>query len=275
MSSPGTSQFPTRVTVPTSQRVTGVFPTPSDGTTRPGMAHTAPIRDAARRTTKTSESLPVDQELLSHSFHSSFVEDLSPEGAPGTATPDTDAALRCLLRVLGVWNREVAEHGLRVSEYAVRLGEAVGLRRGDCDLLRRGALLHDVGKIAVATTLLSKPGRLSVDEFEVIKRHTVEGAYVIEPLAALEELLPFVRWHHERMDGRGYPDGRRGRELPLAVRIVAVADVFDALSSDRPYREALPWARCLEILRENAAGGGVDPELTTVFCRLVETTHCP
>lgn len=165
---------------------------------------------------------------------------------------------------------EVLEHGVRVGRYAVCLAEAVGLGETDCDLIRRGSVIHDVGKLGVPVAILNKPGRLTSDEFETIKEHTVQGAYIIEPLRALQEVLPFVRSHHERTDGRGYPDGLHAGELAIAVRIVAVADVYDALASNRPYRVALPWGTCLDILRENAAAGGLDPELTAVFCRLIE-----
>ena len=122
-------------------------------------------------------------------------------------------------------------HSERVTGYAVRLAERVGLPAAEREILRRGAMLHDVGKISTPDAVLNKPGKLTAEEYDVIKQHPLQGVRIVEPLKSLREALPLIRWHHERLDGRGYPDGLFGGSIPLAVRVLAVADVFDALAS--------------------------------------------
>ena len=162
-------------------------------------------------------------------------------------------------------------HAERVTSFALQLAERAGLEPADRELLRLGAVLHDVGKIGVPDALLNKPDRLTAGELTLVQRHPLEGVRIVEPLRSLRSVLPLIRWHHERMDGQGYPDGLFGGSLPLAGRILAVADVFDALASPRPYRTALPQAQCLEIMRASAAGGGLDPELVQLFVEIVSS----
>src|SRR5207302_11351845 len=125
----------------------------------------------------------------------------------------------------------------------------------------KGALLHDIGKISTPDNILNKPGPLTPREFEIVKQHTVQGAHIVEPLRSVRSVIPFIRSHHERCDGRGYPDGLRRESIPRAVRVLSVADIYDSLASSRPYRPAMPHETCLEILRKEASEGGVDPEL--------------
>jgi putative two-component system response regulator len=158
-------------------------------------------------------------------------------------------------------------HADRVTQYALTLAQAAGLLRDQREVLRRGALLHDIGKISIPDAILNKPGPLTAAEMEVIKGHPAQGVKIIEPLDSLRDVIPLIRWHHERLDGRGYPDGLRGDAIPLLVRILSVADVYDALASERPYRPALAHAKCLDILRSDAAGGGLDADLVACFCR--------
>lgn len=159
-------------------------------------------------------------------------------------------------------------HSDRVQQYSLALGQAVSLSTGDLQKIRRGAILHDIGKISVPDTVLDKPGPLTTEEYELIKRHPVDGARMVEPLESVRDLIPLIRWHHERLNGSGYPDGLEGDEIPLLVRIVSIADVYDALRSDRPYRRGLPHQKCLEILRNEAAAGGLDRELVELYCQL-------
>jgi putative two-component system response regulator len=156
-------------------------------------------------------------------------------------------------------------HSERVMEYALALAEAAGIDRLEREILRKGALLHDIGKISIPDALLDKPGRLTPEEFEIIKAHPCQGVHIVEPLHSLRETLPLIRWHHERLDGQGYPDGHCGEQIPLLVRILSVADVYDALSSSRPYRQPIPQALSLEMLRENALAGGLDLDLVAIF----------
>jgi putative two-component system response regulator len=162
-------------------------------------------------------------------------------------------------------------HADRVTQYALLLAEEVGVVPAEKEVLRRGGLLHDIGKISVPDAILDKPGPLTPEERRVMEEHPAQGVKIIEPLESLRDVIPLIRWHHERLDGRGYPDGIKGDAIPLLVRILSVADVYDALKSERPYRPALGHARCVEILRSDAAGGGLDADLVERFCQVMAT----
>jgi putative two-component system response regulator len=177
----------------------------------------------------------------------------------------TQMAIFTFARAVDAKSPYTKGHSDRVTANALALADHLGLAGRERDILFQGASLHDIGKISVPDHILDKPGKLTPEEFDVIKQHPVQGARMIEQLQSLRETLPIVRWHHERLDGQGYPDGLRADKIPLLVRIVSVADVFDALSTDRPYRPALPYEQCLAIMRENASGGGLDPLLVTRF----------
>jgi len=163
-------------------------------------------------------------------------------------------------------------HSERVAAYALTLAAEVNLPEDEWETLRKGALLHDIGKVSVPDSILDKPETLTTAEFEIIKQHTVQGARIAEPLRSVRDAVPLIRWHHERLDGRGYPDGLFGASIPLLVRILSVADVYDSLSSARPYRGAIPHPQCLEILRRDAAGGGLETELVEAFCKAVASS---
>lgn len=181
-----------------------------------------------------------------------------------------EAVVFALARTVEAKSPYTHGHSERVTHYALELADAVGVTRHEREVLRKGALLHDIGKISVPDAILDKPGKLTTEEFEIVKGHAAQGAHIVEPLHSLQETLPLIRWHHERLDGNGYPDGLREEQLSPLVRILSVADVYDALASQRPYRRPMPHERCLEVLRENAAGGGLDAELVFLFCSLVE-----
>jgi putative two-component system response regulator len=181
-----------------------------------------------------------------------------------------EAVVFALVRAVEAKSPYTHGHSERVKGYALRLAACVGLPEDQWDLLAKGALLHDIGKISTPDAILNKPGPLSADEFAIVKDHTWQGVHIVEPLHSVRAAVPLIRWHHERLDGRGYPDGIQGDAIPLLVRILAVADVYDSLASDRPYRPPVSHARCLELLRANAAGGGLDPDLVERFCALLE-----
>jgi putative two-component system response regulator len=159
-------------------------------------------------------------------------------------------------------------HSDRVTRYALALADSLGLPAADRERLLRGGLLHDIGKIGMPDAILNKPDVLTPQEYDIVKQHPVEGVKMIEALQSMLDVVPLIRWHHERLNGSGYPDGLRGDAIPLLVRILSVADVYDALASDRPYRSGLAHATCLEILRKDAADGGLDAALVAQFCRL-------
>ncbi len=144
------------------------------------------------------------------------------------------------------------EHVLRVVRYSVMIGTALGLAKAEADALRLSAILHDIGKIGVADSILRKPGRLSKEEFTTIRGHPTIGGRILDHMGQqLADVIPGVRHHHERIDGQGYPDGLRGDQIPQSARIIAVADAFDAMTTDRPYRPALPVEAAFREIRVN------------------------
>jgi len=156
-------------------------------------------------------------------------------------------------------------HCERLADYAVALGRVLGLPEEDLSALRRGAYLHDLGKVAVPDAILLKTGPLTPEERGVMQRHPVIGEEICLPLRSLQAVWPIIRHHHERQDGTGYPDGLRGEAIPLTARIIQVVDVFDALTTDRPYRRALPRAAGLAAVEAEAHQGCWDPQIVRAF----------
>jgi putative nucleotidyltransferase with HDIG domain len=154
-------------------------------------------------------------------------------------------------------------HSRRVARHATMIARGMGLPSEDVARIRAAAAVHDVGKLRTPKAVLNKPGRLTDEEFKVIKRHPVDGAEMVAALGD-PELTRIVRHHHERLDGAGYPDRLRGNEIPLGARIIAVADTFDAITSARPYRDAAPHQKAINILREEA-GHQLDPDAVRSF----------
>lgn len=161
-------------------------------------------------------------------------------------------------------------HSERVAVYAVRVGERVGLHGRDLDFLRYASLLHDVGKINIRDEILNKPGRLTDDEFQVMKRHPEYGAAIMMPVKAFQKIIPFMFYHHERYcSGGGYPVGLSGDAIPLEARIISVADAYDAMTSHRPYRRALSIDQAVQELIKNS-GTQFDPRLVDLFLQILE-----
>jgi putative nucleotidyltransferase with HDIG domain len=154
-------------------------------------------------------------------------------------------------------------HSRRVTRHSYRIARQLGLSAADSARIRTAAALHDVGKIETPREVLNKPGRLTDEEFDTIKRHPVDGARMVEALGD-DDLTAMVRHHHERLDGGGYPDGLLGGAIPLGARVIAVADTFDALTSNRPYRTGCRHKKALDILRAEA-GTQLDPDVVTAF----------
>lgn len=156
-------------------------------------------------------------------------------------------------------------HCQRLAQYAFELGRTLGLNEDDLSALARGGYLHDVGKIGVPDAVLLKRGPLTPEEYEQIKQHAVVGERLCGELRSLRTVRPIVRHHHERLDGSGYPDGLRGDGIPLLAQIMGIVDVFDALTTDRPYRAALPIASAAEELRSEVARGWRRAGLVATF----------
>jgi putative two-component system response regulator len=160
-------------------------------------------------------------------------------------------------------------HCERLAEYGMALGEAWGLGHEDIDSLRRGGFLHDLGKIGIPDAILLKPGRLTDDEYELMKTHTIIGERLFGTLPSFAPVRAIVRHHHERLDGSGYPDGLRGDDIPVLAQIVSVVDAFDAMTITRPYRSSLTvQAACEELARE-ARQGTMNRELVRAFMSVI------
>ena len=147
---------------------------------------------------------------------------------------------------------------------ALKIGSALGLSPHKLDDLHRAALLHDIGKVGIPVAILDKPGALDDEEYDMIKKHPSIGARILEPIASYKEIIPMVLEHHERYDGKGYPGGLTGDEINIGAKILAVADVFDAMTSDRPYRKGMALERVIDIIAEEA-GRQFDPDVVAAF----------
>ncbi len=173
--------------------------------------------------------------------------------------------VQMLARALEAKDSYTRGHSIRVSRYSVGTARRLGFCEGSVDSIRLGGELHDIGKIGTREAVLHKPGSLTAEEFRQITEHPLLGERMLSPLAReLPEVLRIVRFHHERLDGRGFPDGLRGEKIPMEARIVAVADTFDAITTRRPYRESRSPEEAVDELRR-VAGTQLDPEAVEAF----------
>jgi putative two-component system response regulator len=160
-------------------------------------------------------------------------------------------------------------HCDRLSKYSVAVGEKLGLPEDLRVALRRGGLVHDIGKLAVPESILLKPGPLTPEERKVMEQHTIAGERICAPLRSFSNVLPIIRYHHEKQDGSGYPDGLKGEQVPLTARILQVTDVYDALTTDRPYRKALSREKAFQIIRDEVKRGWWDASVVNEFEAIV------
>jgi putative nucleotidyltransferase with HDIG domain len=224
-----------------------------DGALRVAIARRAAHARETRRVALLEETVRRQtvklRELLSH---------------PGESPHGT---LEALVAVLDARERETRAHSRRVAEYAVRLAAEFGIGRSDLEVVRRGALLHDIGKIGIPDHILLKPSPLTPGEWSQMRRHPEIGYWIVNGIAGLEGAARVVLAHHERFDGQGYPQGLRGPDIPVEARLFAVADSLDAITSDRPYHRAAPWENAR---REIAAGSGgqFDPSAVAAFLKV-------
>src|SRR4029079_3351022 len=178
-----------------------------------------------------------------------------------------DAATAALASVLAPMPHYRGQPSALIASIVVTLGRQLQLSDTEIDRLRVAALLHDVGKIAVPEEILEKPTSLTSSEWRTVVQHPRIGQVILEQAAALKDAVPIILHHHERYAGHGYPFGLRAHEIPLGARIVAIADAYDAMVNDRPYKRAISHAEAIEELRRHA-GTQFDPELVTAFCDL-------
>ncbi len=180
------------------------------------------------------------------------------------------ATLLSLVSAIEAKDAYTRQHSTRVTDYAVRIATRMGCNEEDLEMLRSTGPLHDIGKIGIQDYILNKPGRLTEEEFDLIRAHPLIGVNIIAPLGLDQGELSIIRNHHERWDGRGYPDGLKGKDIPFFARILAVADAYDAMSSDRAYRRALPPDVCVREVRDNS-GTQFDPEVVEAALPVLES----
>jgi putative nucleotidyltransferase with HDIG domain len=177
--------------------------------------------------------------------------------------------LTALARAIDAKSNWTAGHSERVTEMALKIGHALELTREELDNLYRAGLLHDIGKIGTPAEIIDKADKLTDEEYRIIKEHPSIGERILEPIDAYAEIVPMVKQHHEWFNGKGYPDGLAGEDIELGARIMAVADVYDALCSERPYRTAIDPARVIEILKKKS-GSHFDPMVANALFKVLE-----
>ncbi len=162
-------------------------------------------------------------------------------------------------------------HCERLSEGSARLGTHLGLAEDEITALRRAGVVHDIGKVAVPDAILLKPGKLTEDEWKLMREHSVVGERICAPLKSFRLVLPIIRHHHEKLDGSGYPDGLRGDAIPMTARILQIVDVYDALTTERPYKRAFSIADALQTMREEVDKGWWDRHIFDEFEQLIKS----
>ncbi len=171
-------------------------------------------------------------------------------------------------KTLEVKDHATGSHVERTVQFATEIAKALQLSGDEIENIRQAAILHDLGKIGISEKILLKKGKLTPKEFTEIKKHPQIGADIVRPIHFLRGVIPVMLYHHERWDGKGYPNGLKGDEIPVGARIVAVADVYEALVSDRPYRKAFSKREALDIIKAGA-GSQFDPDIVTIFLSVV------
>lgn len=208
----------------------------------------------------------------------------SPDPSPGPSHPETaeltfspgsglvNATIHSLLRTLAARDPYTAHHSVRVTEIATCFASYLGLSSREIATLQTGVILHDIGKIGISDAILNKPGPLTPEERAIITTHPLIGDLIIEPLKLTPCEREIILLHHERWDGTGYPQGLAGPKIPLLCRLTSLADVYDAMTSDRPYRRRFPAAQALNEI-ESQAGRFFDPELTGKFVAFLSSVR--
>lgn len=209
-------------------------------------------------------SLPIEPRILQAHIHSSLRRKTLVD-----KLDDSENVLFSLAMSVEERDGTLSKHCERLAAMASSMGLLLGLPAGDIILLQRAGYLHDIGKVAVPDSVLFKTCPLTTDEWRIMERHTERGAHICGQMKSLQGVLPIIRHHHEKWDGSGYPDRLRGEEIPLLARIVQLADIYDALTTERPYKRALSPDEAIQVIREETAKGWRDPKLTEQFVELL------
>ena len=187
-----------------------------------------------------------------------------------------ESVLFALARSIEAKDPYTGGHCERLSEYSARLGQQIGLAEEQITALQRAGIVHDIGKVAVPDSILCKPGPLTEAEWTILREHPVVGEKICKPLKSFRLVLPIIRHHHEKLDGSGYPDGLKGDDIPLTARVLQIVDVFDALTTERPYKQALSPPEALEVMTIEVAKGWWDPHLFAEFRQMSNgKSHLP
>lgn len=182
---------------------------------------------------------------------------------------DAETVLLSLGRMVEARDNDTGDHCDRLAHTGVVFGKELGLGPEYLDALRRGGVLHDIGKLGIPDSILLKKAALDDDEWQIMKQHTVIGAALCSPLRTMQRTAEIARCHHEKYNGMGYPAGLKGDEIPLIARVFQIVDIFDALSSERPYKPAFPREKVIQIMEQETAAGFWDPHLMSVFLKIV------
>lgn len=185
----------------------------------------------------------------------------------------SEAILISLAEALEAKDFYTRGHSDRVAQIVVTIAKHMGIKERELDFMRKGSLLHDIGKIGIKESILLKPGKLTDEEMAHIRSHPSRGYDICAPLKSLEPCLTMIRSHHERIDGEGYPDGLKGEEIPLPAKITAVADAFDAMTTDRPYRKGMNKDTALKIFENEIDSGQWDPDVVKVLLDVMRRQH--
>jgi putative two-component system response regulator len=184
------------------------------------------------------------------------------------STSETELIFFALSQAVEQRDLHTASHCERLAFISVAMGMMSGLPQEDLLVLYRGGYMHDIGKVGIPDSILFKPGKLTAEEWVVMQTHTIRGVEICRHLRSLAPVVPIIRHHHEHWDGSGYPDGLAGEDIPLLARFVQIGDIYDALTSCRPYKEAISPAKALRIIREETARGWRDPKTVEMFFKL-------
>lgn len=191
------------------------------------------------------------------------------------ALDDSETVLFSLAQSVEERDPDLGQHCHRMAVMAAAMGLALGLPPADLLTLQRGGYLHDVGKVAIPDSVLFKPGPLTPEEWDTMKTHAERGERICSGMRSLSAVLPVIRHHHEKWDGSGYPDGLKGEQIPLLARILQLADIYDALTTARPYKRAFTPEEALRMMREEAAKGWRDPKLVDIFADILPMLSMP